>query len=1276
MKRLFVLSIILLSSFSFAGELDTVKWDGNAGTTDWHTSGNWLRFGTQEGWSLGRAVPESWQRAYIGKDMPSGSNVVVDINGGAAATEVFYVGLNTDAVNSVTVNLASGVSWSNSGYVLAQAQSKATFNVDGTLTIRMADFNGATINIGDGGYMRIYTNWWYLRTGTKVNVAEGGIMSFSLDSGYGATGRGAGAINLEGGVVRLDGDKTALAESYISSGFVIAYEGNSNYTLEVSYDGSHTYITVVGGVNLYENFFTAAGDGSSWADAANWQWGIPVYNTDNSQAAYLGLNATGNIEVDVITRAVAGYIYQGRAEDDFSSTMNVNTGGEVYNVYYYLGSKGTININGGFLNPFGTRQIDGTININSGTYQNRSFVWRIGGLVVINQGTFTIGNGTRFSESSTDITAPNGHFTGTIDIRGGIMRMQGDCRTAINWHINNGNIIAYGGDEDAKLDVEYNPETNRTIVSARANWKKAYLPSPAVGAIDCALDSSLSWRVDPLVSQSRLYIAKEYISDLNDDGFVDLDDFKKFAGYWLEDTGEAVAAADINDDFDVDLGDFSVMAEQWNAATVLEQVAVFNHTSGGENDPAEPINYIPQQNWKPDAAYLWRVDTVIDENTTEGDVWRFNTLGSDERNIAWLLRYYPEFIDDIFNNFDLTNPALSEVSEAVDKGNMGKACKLILDYYADSSSGSWIRGTSVAEATAADIEYSDFVLQDIYTHQNATGQIPRTASGAIDWSWFGPENDPEWGWVHNRLQYFLILEKAYNTTGNIAYINRINEEIQDWVLNCPYSPTTKNPQWRGLEVAIRAGVFMDTFYRLYDDENFSDVSKLLILSTLRNHAQFLLDNHQSGGNWLLTEMRGVATVGGGWPEIKNSASYLNYAYDKVLPQISVQVYPDGAYKELTSNYHNIALKEFNNLAILGLNSGQDIDESYFDLVESMWNYSAMTLLPTGFTPNNSDSGLRYYAPDVIDASYSYGRPDWRYVATNGAEGSAPAGEASVYFPWAGQLVSRSGWDADAHWSFFDIGPYGTSGGHIHYDKLHFSAAAYGRYILVDSGIAPYYGDLAAIYRAYSIGTSAHNVVTIAGENQLLGSYVSNSSPQTDDCIITPTYDFAKGTVNTGYSNTTGVAENTRLVRYERGKYWVIVDKFTTDRTRSIETIWHYHPDCNVITDGLEVTSNDAGLGNIRVVPLGSMSWNLDIISGQLDPVQGWYFESYGLYEPNPTAVYSADINAGDNVFAWIIIPGLGTPAQMSGEILSSTQSSITIKVIEAPGVENIITLDY
>src|SRR5690606_15235854 len=102
----------------------------------------------------------------------------------------------------------------------------------------------------------------------------------------------------------------------------------------------------------------------------------------------------------------------------------------------------------------------------------------------------------------------------------------------------------------------------------------------------------------------------------------------------------------------------------------------------------------------------------------------------------------------------------------------------------------------------------------------------------------------------------------------------------------------------------------------------------------------------------------------------------------------------------------------------------------------------------------------------------------------------PPGAPSVVYPWAGQLVMRSGYDVDAHWAFFDIGPWGT--GHQHNDKLHLSVSAFGRDLLVDGGRFAYRGSLADKFRRYAVGSASHNVVLIDGNGQDAGPRVAEA----------------------------------------------------------------------------------------------------------------------------------------------------------------------------------------
>ena len=803
--------------------------------------------------------------------------------------------------------------------------------------------------------------------------------------------------------------------------------------------------------------------------------------------------------------------------------------------------------------------------------------------------------------------------------------------------------------------------------------KVASVPSPEVGETDVLPTASFSWLVSEDVLSDTLYLKAVPYGDLDGDMDVDLTDLAAFVEHYLVDD----LVADINEDGEVNLIDFTLLAEGWQTTAQFVETATFTHdpeTNPGDVAPGQRCSYQLPSGLDEGRTYYWRVDTTnTDSNVTTGAIWDFKVARPE--SIVWLYQNYPDLVEGLFSQLDLTPTELSDVSAAVSQNDYPQACKALLEYYKNGTSGSWLRKPPVPSGTGTVAEAEAIVNDDLFDFQNAPAVVPRTEAGGLDWTYRGPLNDIEWAFYLNRLNHITnVLLPAYRDTGNIRYAKRIDEDIRDWVLHCPYSGSPYNPQWRGLEAAFRTYLWLDVFYELMDDNQLSDSTKILILTSLPDHADYLQTYHQAGTNWIVMEMRGLATVGVGWPEYTSSGTWSNYAFNTIEPQIEAQVLADGAHYELTSSYHRVSLVHFEGIAELARQSGRTLAQIYNDRLEQMWNYAAMTVRPDGFSPLNNDCDREDRHDFITDASSVYSRPDWLYVITNGAQGTQPAGEASVFFPWAGQLISRSGWDANAHWSFFDFGPYGAN--HYHRDKLHFSASAYGRDILVDGGRFSYQGEMAATYRDYAVGTASHNVVRIVGTDQGLDDYV-NTAAQTDDCEITAGYDFAKGTQTGGYTNTDGVAENTRMVRYERGKYWIIVDRFATDRSMSIEAMWHYHPDCTVAADGLEVTSNDAGEGNIRIVPVGSsVNWSLDIVQGQLTPkVQGWYSPEYGIAQASPAVIYSADIS-DDAVFAWLIVPGQGMPDQMSAEILSSDETSVTIKVTEAPGVENTVIMNY
>jgi hypothetical protein len=146
----------------------------------------------------------------------------------------------------------------------------------------------------------------------------------------------------------------------------------------------------------------------------------------------------------------------------------------------------------------------------------------------------------------------------------------------------------------------------------------------------------------------------------------------------------------------------------------------------------------------------------------------------------------------------------------------------------------------------------------------------------------------------------------------------------------------------------------------------------------------------------------------------------------------------------------------------------------------------------------------------------------------------------------------------------------------------------------------------------------------------------------EDFVHSKDYDYAHGTFQDGFEHVTGNVSHSRSVLYLHDKYWVVLDHIDTDQPRKIQVLWHYAPLCEVVLEGNEATSKNADAKNLRVIPGGNVPWDIEIVKGQEDPFkQGWYSETYGSREPNPTVIYSAEIAASDT-FVWILIPAEGS----------------------------------
>ncbi|WP_158858721.1 alginate lyase family protein [Lunatibacter salilacus] len=629
------------------------------------------------------------------------------------------------------------------------------------------------------------------------------------------------------------------------------------------------------------------------------------------------------------------------------------------------------------------------------------------------------------------------------------------------------------------------------------------------------------------------------------------------------------------------------------------------------------------------------------------------------RTVEDMVENYPETIKTMFEQFDLDYPGLEKVKEAHQNGDLSTASKELLAYYKNGNQVPELRREQPAISNRS-VASADTILANVYEIQNVRGQVPVLPDGHRDWYYKGPNNDREWAWLSNRHSQVGTLLNVYLETGNPKYAQYIDELLRDFIIKSMPYPAVKGSEsiWRGLEVAARTKVWSRVFYGLINSNYLTPAARLLMLSSLADHAHYNRNFH-GGNNWLTMEISALATVAANFPEYKQSDAWLDYSVGAMVESMKDQVYPDGIQTELTSHYHNVSLANFELFKNICDRAGKDLPDFFTQTIEDMYRYIAHAVRPDGFRILNNDGDRGSDRDLILKGAEIYNRPDWEYIATNGASGTKPEDGPSYFMPWAGQMISRSGFDAQAHWSFFDIGPWGS--GHQHNDKLHLSISAFERDFLVDAGRFAYTGEVAEKFRPYAKGSQGHNLIMIDGKGQDDGPTHAQEPVDDKHFLVTSEYDYASDRFDS-FKGLEGNASHLRSLMYVRGEFWVVVDKVITDRPRTIEALWHWHPDNEVVKEGQIVkTMNTAG--NLAILPIGSTAFDIQFVKGQESPeIQGWYSPEYNVFGSNVASIYRAEIE-GTATIAWLILPASHEIPNATTEILAENEEGVTISVV-------------
>jgi hypothetical protein len=473
-----------------------------------------------------------------------------------------------------------------------------------------------------------------------------------------------------------------------------------------------------------------------------------------------------------------------------------------------------------------------------------------------------------------------------------------------------------------------------------------------------------------------------------------------------------------------------------------------------------------------------------------------------------------------------------------------------------------------------------------------------------DWMNAALPADEEWRIAWSKFYEGLDLAHAFRETGEPRFLRAWERLVSSWIRRVPAG-------WDASDVAARrVQNWIYAWQRFSSAPAFAGLSPEVdeeIAASIVEQAAYIRGHLTPSRNHRTLELYALFLVPLAFPDADPDGGLLELAMDGLHENLLAEVLPDGVHCECSTHYHLLVLRSFlgarENARRFGLRFPDEFDEH----LERACEFALHCHRPDGDIPALSDSDTGSYADLLELAASLFGRPDFLYAATAGAQGTPPD-RRYVGFGAGGYFVQRSGWGGNGtpfaaeRFLIFDCGPLGA-GGHGHYDLLSFEAAAGGRPLLVDPGRFTYSEVPPPNWRRWFKGTAAHNTVCIDGVDQTPYRRRKPKGPVAEGRLLgrlsAPGLDVLLGEARSPSYE----AVHTRRIALVADEYWLVEDCIKGDRPHRYDLRFHLAPDAWGAT---EVTGGDGG----AVVRAPGVAI---VVHGPHEPrlEEGWYAPEYG-----------------------------------------------------------------
>ncbi len=526
--------------------------------------------------------------------------------------------------------------------------------------------------------------------------------------------------------------------------------------------------------------------------------------------------------------------------------------------------------------------------------------------------------------------------------------------------------------------------------------------------------------------------------------------------------------------------------------------------------------------------------------------------------------------------------------------------------------------------------------------------------------------DNEWTWSLYRTIFWQQLARAYAITGDDRYVKEFTEQLKGFYETWPAEKHIQNTEfevrvpfpghaWRTIESGIRIYTtwlpVMEIFRRspAFDDETWT-----VFLSSIHDHATFLMghySNHNRSSNWLSMESSALLQMGIMFPEMKDSASWRETGYRRVMHEIAYCFDEDGIHMERTPVYHLVASIAFLQAVELCRLNNIGIPPYAMTVLERSADFIYRIVKPDFTTPMLGDAdrenlltrrsdtsiyegmNLSFFTDDLNEMrayfkhmAKLFNRPDFLYLATGGKEGK-PSDENHSAFREAGIYTMRGGFgDEDYVLTQMVKLERGEKSTHSHNDTAHVELMLRGEDILIDCGRYIYNTSIWKDWRHYFTSAVSHNTLYV--DDHTMGEVPEVTRVRgvrgvchqfTDDDRF-----FIIDISHNGYAFMDDPVFHRRHIVLAKKMYAAFIIDWITGEGKSdhdMRLYWNFARP-GVFKDGNDYIYQTQRGRKYRFIFSSDQDWHDDLYEGSENPKGGWASFGYPVRVPVSQVVLS------------------------------------------------------